>query len=202
MAPTRAGEAPLRLVVAEDEPIIRLDLVECLVDEGYEVVASTGRGDEVLPLVEEYRPDLVILDIKMPGLDGIEAADLLTERRLAGVVILTAFSQRELIERATNAGALGYLVKPWQRHDLVPAIEVAHARFLETQALAEEASELSARLEARKVIDRAKGVLMDDHRLTESEAFRFIQTTAMGSRRPMAEVADEILAGTLVPEAP
>ncbi|MDH3756015.1 MAG: response regulator, partial [Acidimicrobiia bacterium] len=158
-----AHQVPLRLVVAEDEPIIRLDLVECLGDEGYDVVANTGRGDEVLALVEEHDPDLVILDIKMPGIDGIEAAKQITERRLAGVVILTAYSQRDLIERATEAGAHGYLVKPWQRQDLVPAVEVAHARHLETTALAGEASDLEEQLQARKVIDRAKGQLMDDH---------------------------------------
>lgn len=190
---------PLRLVVAEDEPIIRLDLVECLSDEGYEVVASTGRGDEVLALVEQHEPDVVMLDIKMPGIDGIEAADLITDRRLAGVVILTAYSQRELIERATHAGALGYLVKPWQRHDLIPAIEIAHARFRETVALAEEASEASSRLETRVTVDRAKGMLMDTHGLSESDAFRFVQTTAMSSRRSMVEVAEEILAGALTP---
>ncbi len=194
--PTR----PLRLVVAEDEPIIRLDLVECLIDEGYDVVASTGRGDEVLGLVEQHRPDLVILDVRMPGIDGIEAADLLTERRLAGVVILTAYSQRDLIARATDAGALGYLVKPWQRHDLIPAIEIAHARFLETLALADEAAELGERLEARKIIDRAKGALMDEHGMSEAQAFRFVQTTAMTARRSMRDIAAEVLDGTLTPD--
>ncbi len=198
---TETPTRPLRLIVAEDEPIIRLDLVECLVDEGYEVVASTGRGDEVLGLVEQHRPDLVILDVRMPGIDGIEAADLLTERRLAGVVILTAYSQRDLVARATHAGALGYLVKPWQRHDLIPAIEIAHARFLETLALAGEAAELGERLEARKLIDRAKGVLMDEHGMSEAGAFRFVQTTAMTDRRSMSEVASEVLEGILAPDA-
>jgi two-component system, response regulator PdtaR len=198
-APASEGRV-LRLVVAEDEPIIRLDLVECLLDEGYDVVASTGRGDEVLGLVEQHRPDLVILDIRMPGIDGIEAADLITERRLAGVVILTAYSQRDLITRATDAGALGYLVKPWQRHDLIPAIEIAHARFLETLALADEAAELGERLEARKLIDRAKGLLMDEHGMSEAAAFRFVQTTAMADRRSMREVAAEVLDRTVVPD--
>ncbi len=184
---------PLRLVVAEDEPIIRLDLVETLVDEGYEVVASTGRGDEVLGLVSEHEPDLVMLDIRMPGIDGIEAARLITEQRMAAVVILTAFSQRELIERATEAGALGYLVKPWQGHDLVPAIEVAHARFLEQRSLVGEAASFQDQLATRKILDKAKGHLMDTEGLSEQEAFRRIQHESMGSRRSMKVVALEVL---------
>ncbi len=184
---------PLRLVVAEDEPIIRLDLVETLVDEGYDVVASTGRGDEVLGLVSEHEPDLVMLDIRMPGIDGIEAARLITEQRLAAVVILTAFSQRALIERATDAGALGYLVKPWQRHDLVPAIEVAHARFVEQRSLVGEAASFQDQLATRKILDKAKGHLMDTEGMSEQDAFRRLQHEAMGSRRSMKAVALEVL---------
>ncbi len=192
------GPAP-RILVAEDEAIIRLDLVETLREEGYDVVAETGRGDDALRLVDEVKPDLAILDVRMPGLDGIEVAREIVSNRSAGVLILTAFGQRELVERAAEAGALAYLVKPWQRNDLVPAIEMALARHREVLALAEENEDLVDQLEVRKLVDRAKGLLMDQHGLSENDAFRFVQTSAMGSRKSMRDVAQGILDGELTP---
>lgn len=189
-----------RVVIAEDEAIIRLDLSETLREEGYEVVAETGRGDEAVRLVRLHQPDIAILDIKMPGLDGLSAAREIAGERLAAVLILTAFSQRDLIERARDAGALGYLVKPFQKAELLPAMEVALGRFREMKSLHDQATSLEAQLESRKLVDRAKGRLMDDHGLTEGAAFSFIQKTAMRERRTMRDVADEILAGTLVPQ--
>jgi len=188
-----------RILVAEDEAIIRLDLVETLREEGYDVVGETARGDDALRLVEELNPDLAILDVRMPGLDGIEVAREVVAKRSAAVLILTAFGQRELVERAAEAGAMAYLVKPWQRNDLVPAIEMAMARHRDAIALAEENESLSGQLEARKLIDRAKGKLMDEHSLSEQDAFRFVQTSAMGSRESMSEVAQAILDGSLKP---
>ena len=192
------GPAP-RILVAEDEAIIRLDLVETLREEGYDVVAETGRGDDALRLVDEVKPDLAILDVRMPGLDGIEVAREIVSNRSAGVLILTAFGQRELVERAAEAGALAYLVKPWQRNDLVPAIEMALARHREVLALAEENEDLMDQLAVRKLVDRAKGLLMDQHGLSENDAFRFVQTSAMGSRKSMRDVAQGILDGELTP---
>lgn len=188
-----------RVVIAEDEAIIRLDLRETLIDEGYDVIGETGRGDEAVHLVRRLQPDLVILDIKMPGMDGLEAARLITEDRLAAVLILTAFSQRDLIVQARDAGALAYLVKPFQRSDLVPAIEVALGRFAELRALQDQSSDLEERLATRKVLDRAKGILMDECALGEQEAFRFIQTTAMTERSTMKLVAERIIANELRP---
>lgn len=188
-----------RILVAEDEAIIRLDLVETLQEEGYDVVAETGRGDEALRLVDEVSPDLAILDVRMPGLDGIEVAREIVSKRAAGVLILTAFGQRELVERAAEAGAMAYLVKPWQRDDLVPAIEMALARHREVLALADENEDLSEKLEVRKLVDRAKGTLMDDHGLSESDAFRFVQTTAMRTRASMRDVATQVIEGELTP---
>lgn len=190
---------PTRVVVAEDEAIIRMDLRELLQEEGYEVVAECGRGDEAVELVRQHEPDVALLDIKMPGLDGISAAREIAADRLTAVVLVTAFSQRELIEEASDAGVQGYVVKPFERHDLAPAIEVAIARFRTEKALAEQVADSEERLETRKVVDRAKGVLMDQHGLGEKAAFEFVQKTAMASRRPMRAVAEEILAGTLVP---
>ena len=186
-------DGAIRIVVAEDEPIIRLDLVETLRSEGYDVVADTGRGDEVEALVKTHTPDLVLLDVKMPGLDGISAAQTISKESRTAIIILTAFSQRELIERATEAGAMTYLVKPYQRTDLVPAIETALARFREHVQLEDQVSDLSERLEVRKLIDRAKGRLIDSHDMSENEAFRFLQQQAMSSRRSMADIANEIL---------
>ncbi|HYI63187.1 MAG TPA: response regulator [Acidimicrobiales bacterium] len=192
---------PTRVVIAEDEAIIRLDLSETLREEGYEVVAETGRGDDAVRLVREHRPDIAILDIKMPGLDGLSAAREIAGERIAAVLILTAFSQRDLIERARDAGALGYLVKPFQKAELLPAIEVALGRFREMKALHDQATSLEEQLESRKAVDRAKGRLMDDHGLTEGAAFSFIQKTAMRERRTMRAVADDVLAGALAPQA-
>lgn len=190
---------PTRVVIAEDEAIIRLDLKETLEEEGYEVVAETGRGDEAVELVREHQPDVAILDIKMPGLDGLSAAREIAGDRLAAVLILTAFSQRDLIERARDAGALAYLVKPFQKADLFPAIEVALGRFQELKALHDQATSLEAQLETRKTVDRAKGQLMDNAGLSEAEAFSFIQKTAMAERQTMRTVAERILAGELAP---
>jgi response regulator NasT len=190
----------IRVVIAEDEAIIRLDLKETLEEEGYEVVGETGRGDKAVDLVRELRPDLAILDIKMPGMDGIEAARLITKDRICGVLVLTAFSQREVIEQARDAGALAYLVKPFQKTDLVPAIEVAIARFHEMQALNGEVDALEEQLETRKSIDRAKGVLIDQFSMSESDAYGFIQRGAMNHRSTMKAVADMVISGELRPE--
>jgi AmiR/NasT family two-component response regulator len=190
---------PTRVVIAEDEAIIRLDLKETLEDEGYEVVGETGRGDEAVELVKVHEPDLVILDIKMPGLDGLSAAREITGARLAAVLILTAFSQRDLIEQARDAGALAYLVKPFQRSELIPAVEVALGRFKEMQALAEQAQSLEEQLETRKVVDRAKGKLMDEFKLSENDAFGFIQRTAMKERLTMRSIGERVIAGDLAP---
>lgn len=188
-----------RILVAEDEAIIRLDLVETLEEAGYEVVGETGRGDDALRLVEELRPDIAILDVRMPGLDGIEVAREIVADRSAAVLILTAFGQRELVERAAAAGALAYLVKPWQRSDLIPAIEMALARHRELLELSEENVSLEEQLEVRKIVDRAKGKLMDEHAMSEQEAFRFLQMTAMGNRDSMRSVAESVIAGGLAP---
>jgi len=197
----RTGKAtvPTRVVVAEDEAIIRMDLRELLQEEGYEVVAECGRGDEAVALVRQHTPDVALLDIKMPGLDGISAAREIAAERLTAVVLVTAFSQRELIEEASDAGVQGYVVKPFERHDLAPAIEVAIARFRAEKELAEQVVDAEERLESRKVLDRAKGVLMDRDGLSEQAAFGFLQKTAMTNRRQMRAVADEVLAGTLSP---
>lgn len=188
---------PTRVVIAEDEAIIRLDLKETLEEEGYEVVAETSRGDEAIELVKQHEPDLAILDIKMPGLDGLSAAREIAGNRRAAVLILTAFSQRDLIEQARDAGALAYLVKPFQRSELVPALEVALGRFKEIRALHDQASSLEEQLDTRKIVDRAKGQLMDRHRLAEADAFGFIQKTAMRRRQTMKQVAEAVLAGEL-----
>ncbi len=193
----KGAKVPTRVVIAEDEAIIRLDLKETLEEEGYEVVGETGRGDEAVELVRKLSPDVAILDIKMPGLDGLSAAREIAGERLAAVLILTAFSQRDLIERARDAGALAYLVKPFQRADLLPAIEVALARFRDIKALHDQATSLEKQLETRKIVDRAKGYLMDNAHLTEQAAFSFIQKTAMRERRTMMEVASDVLDGTI-----
>lgn len=190
----------VRVVIAEDEAIIRLDLKETLEEEGYLVVGETGRGDKAVDLVREHRPDLAILDIKMPGMDGLEAARHITKDRICGVLVLTAFSQREIIEEARDAGALAYLVKPFQKSDLIPAIEVALGRFRELQALNGEVEVLGEQLEARKAIDRAKGVLIDTHGMSESDAYGFIQRGAMNHRTTMRAVAEMVISGALRPE--
>jgi response regulator NasT len=189
----------IRVVIAEDEAIIRLDLKESLEEEGYEVVGEAGRGDQAIELVRELRPDLVMLDIKMPGVDGLTAARTIAAERLCAVLMLTAFSQREIIEEARDAGALAYLVKPFQKNDLIPAIEVAIGRFRELQQLDGEVDSLAEQLESRKVIDRAKGILIDDCAMREADAFTFIQRTAMSERSRMRDVADRIVDGSLRP---
>lgn len=195
-----------RIVVAEDEAIIRLDLVEALVELGYDVVGSAHRGDEALELIRDIKPDLAILDVKMPGLDGLEVAREIAKDRVCAVIILTAFSQRSLIEAARDAGALAYLVKPFQPSDLVPTIEIATARFCEANALAEEllavadqADILGRQLEIRKLLDRAKGRLMERFEMTEPQAFAFIQKSAMDTRQKMSDVAQLVISGELSP---
>lgn len=190
-----------RIVIAEDEAIIRLDLRELLEEEGYEVVGEAGRGDQAVDLVAQLAPDVVILDVKMPGIDGIEAARRIAENASCAILMLTAFSQREIVEQARDAGALAYLVKPFQKSDVVPAIELAVARFRELRALVAENESLNDRLEARKSIDRAKGVLIDAHSMSEADAFVYIQRTAMSRRDTMRNVADAIVRGELLPPA-
>ncbi len=192
---------PLRVVIAEDEAIIRMDLRETLEEEGYEVIGETGRGDQAIELVRGLQPDLAILDIKMPGMDGLEAARIINGEKICGVLMLTAFSQREVVEQARDAGALAFLVKPFQKSDLIPAIEVAMGRFRELRSLTGEIDALGEQLESRKVIDRAKGVLMDEVGMTETDSFGFIQRTAMSERSRMRDVADRILDGSLRPGA-
>jgi two-component system, response regulator PdtaR len=183
-----------RVLIAEDEALIRLDLKEMLEEEGYDVVGEVGDGRQAVDRAAELRPDLVILDIQMPVLDGLSAAEQIAGDRIAPVIVLTAFSQRDLVERARDAGAMAYLVKPFNKNDLVPAIEVARARFAEMSALESEVRSLEDRLEARKSIEKAKGKLMTDQGMTEAEAFRHIQRTAMNERTSMKALADKILA--------
>jgi AmiR/NasT family two-component response regulator len=186
---------PKRVLIAEDEALIRLDLREMLQEEGFEVVGEAADGEQAVEMAVELDPDLVICDVKMPKMDGITAAAQIADKRIAPVVILTAFSQRDLIERARDAGAMAYLVKPFQKRDLLPAIEMATSRFAEIRALESEVTDLRDRLEARKLIERAKGVLMTEHRMTEPEAFRWIQRAAMDNRTSMRAVAELVLTG-------
>ena len=190
---TETPPAARRVVIAEDEVLIRMDLKEMLTDEGYAVVGEAGDGQEAIRLTEELRPDLVILDVKMPILDGIAAAEQIARQRIAPVVMLTAFSQRDLVERARDAGAMAYLVKPFNPSDLVPAIELAVSRFQEVTELEAEVAGLTDRLETRKAIDRAKGVLQESLSLSEPEAFRWIQKTAMDLRLSMRQVAEGVV---------
>ncbi|HEX5540560.1 MAG TPA: response regulator [Micromonospora sp.] len=182
-----------RVLIAEDEALIRLDLAEMLAEEGYEVVGEAGDGETAVRLAEELKPDLVILDIKMPVMDGLAAAERIAGARIAPVIILTAFSQRDLVERARAAGAMAYLVKPFQKGDLVPAIEIALSRHAEIAVLESEVAGLTDRLETRKIVERAKGTLMTAYGMTEPQAFKWIQRTAMDSRLSMREVADRIV---------
>jgi two-component system, response regulator PdtaR len=188
--PTPRSETVL---IAEDEAIIRLDLKEMLEEEGFDVVGEASDGEAAIDLARERRPNLVIMDIKMPGLDGLSAAERIVEESLSAVLILTAFSQKDLVKRAAEAGAMGYLVKPFQKSDLLPAIEVALARRAELVALKDESSKLADRLETRKLVDRAKGRLMDEEGMSEAEAFRSIQKRAMDERTSMRAVASELL---------
>ncbi|MGH2829943.1 MAG: ANTAR domain-containing response regulator [Actinomycetota bacterium] len=185
-----------RVLVAEDESIIRMDLREMLEEEGYEVLEA-GDGEAAIRLARDGRPDLVILDIKMPVLDGLSAARTISDERIAPCLILTAYSQRDLVEQAAESGAMGYLVKPFTKQDLLPAIEIAKGRYQQLSALADEVGDLTERLEARKAVDRAKGALMDRYAMSETDAFRFIQKASMEHRLTMREVADRILDGTL-----
>ncbi|MEV0399232.1 response regulator [Actinoallomurus sp. NPDC050550] len=191
----RVTQSARRVVIAEDEALIRLDLKEMLEEDGYEVVGEAGDGETAVRLTMELVPDLTILDVKMPVLDGISAAERIAAGRVAPVVILTAFSQRELVERAREAGAMAYLVKPFTKADLVPAIEMAVSRFQEIKSLEAEVSSLEDRLETRKLVDRAKGLLQSAHGWSEPEAFRWIQKTSMDRRLTMRAVAEAVIAG-------
>lgn len=184
---------PKRVIVAEDESLIRIDIVETLRDHGFEVVAEAADGEKAVSLAEELRPDLVVMDVKMPLMDGISAAEILTKKKIAPVVLLTAFSQRELVERASEAGALAYVVKPFTPNDLIPAIDIALGRFAQIQALEDEVADMSERLETRKILDRAKGILNNTMGLTEPEAFRWIQKASMDRRLTMKEVAQTVV---------
>ena len=188
------------MLIAEDEALIRLDLREMLVEEGYDVVGEAGDGESAVRLAQELRPGLVILDVKMPVLDGISAAEQIVAERIAPVVMLTAFSQRDLVARAREAGAMAYLVKPFQKADLVPAIEMAVSRFGELVSLEKEVADLSGRLEVRKLVDRAKSVLQTQHGMDEPAAFRWIQRTSMDRRQSMRAVAEAVLDGSAVPD--
>jgi len=181
------------VIIADDESVIRMDLREMLTNLGYLVIGEVGDGRSAVNLARELKPDVVIMDIKMPDMDGIDAAKVLTEERISPVLLLTAYSQQELIERAKDAGVVGYIVKPFRESDLAPAIEVAVTRFAEFRALEKEVGDLKLALETRKSVDRAKGILMDTQRLTEAEAFRKIQKMSMNTRKPMKEVAEAII---------
>ena len=189
-----------RVVVAEDEALIRLDLKECLVEEGYEVVGEAGDGSEALGIIRDTKPDVAILDVMMPTMDGLAVAREIMAERLTAVVILTAYSQRDLVEQARDSGAMAYLVKPFQRNELVPAIELAVARFTEMDALAKETESLADQLATRKLVDRAKGTLMDTFGMSEHDAFRFVQKTAMSRRTAMKVVAQAVIDGELRPD--
>ena len=192
-------ETARRVVIAEDEALIRLDLKEMLQEEGFEVVGEAGDGETAVRLTEQNRPDLVILDVKMPVLDGISAAERIARDRIAPVVMLTAFSQRDLVERARQAGAMAYLVKPFSKSDLLPAIEIALSRYAQIAALEAEVSDLQERLESRKSVDRAKSILQTEHAMTEPAAFRWIQKTSMDRRLSMRAVAQGVISGELAP---
>jgi len=182
-----------RVLVAEDEALIRLDLVELLTDEGYDVVGQAGDGETAVSLARELEPDLVVMDIKMPVMTGLEACEIISDERIAPVVMLTAFSQRDLVEQAREAGAMAYVVKPFDASDVVPAIEMALARFAELRAVEDEAADLQERLESRKLVDQAKGMLQDSFGMSEAEAFRWIQKQAMDMRKSMREVAEGVI---------
>jgi len=182
-----------RVIVADDESLVRVDLREALTELGYLVVGEVGDGQSAVNMARELDPDVVVMDVKMPGMDGIEAARILTQERVAPVVLLTAYSQTDLIERAKEAGVVGYLVKPFRETDLAPAIELALARFAEFRALQDEVGNLTEALETRKKVEKAKGILMDKQGMTESEAFRKIQKMSMNTRKPMKEVAEAII---------
>lgn len=193
MSDTTTESAAKRVIVAEDESLIRIDIVETLRDHGFDVVAEAADGEKAVELAEELRPDLVVMDVKMPLMDGISAAEILTKKKIAPVVLLTAFSQRELVERASEAGALAYVVKPFTPNDLIPAIDIALGRYAQIQALEDEVADMAERLETRKILDRAKGILNNTMGLTEPEAFRWIQKASMDRRLTMKEVAQTVI---------
>ena len=184
---------PLRIVIADDEPIIRMDLRRPLENMGHVVVGEAGDGQQALEITKELKPDIAILDIKMPTMDGIDAAKLISTEAIAPVLLLTAYSQRDLVERARDAGVFAYLVKPFKELDLMPAIEIAIARFEEFEELDREVNDLENKLDARKTVDRAKGILMDQYGLKEQDAFRRIQVQSMNTRKTMREIADAII---------
>ncbi len=200
--PPESTRSPRRVLIAEDEALIRLDLAEMLREEGYDVVGEAGDGQEAVELAESLRPDLVIMDVKMPRRDGIDAAAEIAAKRIAPVVVLTAFSQRDLVEKARDAGAMAYLVKPFSISDLIPAIELAASRFAEITGLEREVADLSERLEARKLIERAKGLLQAKHAMTEPEAFKWMQRAAMDQRTSMKKVAEVVLETLETPSQP
>lgn len=191
--PGKTSKGKTRVVVAEDESLIRIDIVETLRDNGFDVVGEAADGEKAVALAEELRPDLVVMDVKMPLLDGISAAEIITKKKIAPVVLLTAFSQRELVERAAEAGALAYVVKPFTPSDLIPAIDIALTRYQQITTLEDEISDLEERLVIRKILDRAKGILNDTMGLTEPEAFRWIQKASMDRRLSMREVAETVI---------
>ncbi|MCL2316030.1 MAG: response regulator [Actinomycetia bacterium] len=193
MSKPEAQATRRRVLVAEDEALIRLDLVELLTDEGYDVVGQAGDGEAAVEMARELAPDLVVMDVKMPKMDGITAAEIIARDRIAPVVMLTAFSQRELVEKAQEAGAMAYVVKPFDASDVVPAIEIAIARYLQIQKIEEEVADLNDRLASRKIIDQAKGLLQESVGMSEPEAFRWIQKTAMDLRKSMREVAEGVI---------
>jgi AmiR/NasT family two-component response regulator len=192
-APRRPTDRPIRVLIAEDEALIRLDLKEMLLEEGFDVVAEVSDGATAVRLARELRPDLCILDLKMPVMDGIQAAEQVTRERLSAVLILTAFSQRDLIDKARRAGAMAYLVKPFQKHDLLPAIQIAAGRFKDLQGLEDQVGDLTDRLEARKLVERAKGLLQEHEDMSEPAAFRWLQKTAMERRLSMKDVATQVV---------
>lgn len=190
---------PTRVVIAEDEAIIRLDLKELLEEEGYLVVGETGRGDVALEMIREVRPDIAILDIKMPGIDGLSVARALRDDPVCAVLLLTAFSGRDVVEQAREAGVHAYVVKPFQKSDIVPGIEMAIGRFADMKVVTDQRDLLEDQLESRKIVDRAKGFLIDNYGMSEADAFSLIQRTAMSSRQRMSEVATQILSGDIRP---
>ncbi len=183
----------VRVLIAEDEPIVRMDLKELLESQGYEVVGEASDGQVAIELARKLKPDVIIMDIRMPNLDGIEAAKILTHEEIAPIIFLTAYSDRELVEKAKEVGVVAYIVKPFKESDLFPAIEIAIARFKEFQLLRKEVEDLKDALETRKLVDRAKGILMDREGLKEHEAFRLIQKASMDKRKPMKEIAQAII---------
>jgi len=193
--PEVAEAAPVRILVAEDEALIRLDLAEMLAEAGYDVVGQAANGEQAIEQARELQPDLVVMDVKMPGMDGISAAEVLGRESLAPVVMLTAFSDKALVERARDAGVMAYVVKPFTANDVLPAIDIARSRWQERQALEAEVADLTERFETRKRLDRAKGLLQQQLKLTEAEAFRWIQKAAMDRRLSMREVADAVISG-------